>query len=68
MLNRDECQRKLFKLGIKLGISPKLIATKLLTEEDKQAMLCGDLTDEALEAHVKTWMASGMPDYAHGGS
>lgn len=62
----DECKKIIFKIGIKLGVSPKLISTKLLTESDKQDMLCGEISDEALEAHVNTWMASGMPDFAHG--
>ena len=29
-------------------------------------MLDGNLSDEALEQHVKVWMDAGMPDYANG--
>lgn len=65
-LTIEECQKKLFNLGIKLGVSPKLIATSLLSKEDKQDMLNGLLPDEALECHVKCWMDAGMPNYANG--
>ena len=65
-LTKEECQKKLFHLGIKLGLSPKLISTRLLSKEDKQDMLNGLLPDEALECHVKCWMEAGMPNYAEG--
>ena len=65
-LTKEECQKKLFHLGIKLGVSPKLISTRLLSKEDKQDMLNGLLPDEALECHVKCWMDAGMPNYAEG--
>jgi len=62
----EECKSKLFRLGIKLGVSPRLIATRLLSQEDKDDMLKGLISDEALEAHVKVWMEFGMCDYANG--
>lgn len=65
-LTKEQCQKKLFNLGIKLGVSPKLISTRLLSNEDKQDMLEGLIPDEALECHVKCWMEAGMPDYANG--
>ena len=37
-----------------------MIATKLLSLEDKEDMLAGILTDEALEAHVKAWIEARM--------
>jgi hypothetical protein len=66
MLTKEQCQKNLFQLGIKLGVSPKLISTRLLSKEDKQDMLNGLIPDEALECHVKVWMDNGMPDYANG--
>jgi hypothetical protein len=66
MLTKEQCQRKLFSLGIKLGVSPNLIATRLLSNDDKQDMLNGLIPDEALETSVKCWMEAGMPDYANG--
>ncbi len=42
------------------------ISTHLLSDEDKQDMLNGDLSIEALAAHVKVWKRYGQPDYAHG--
>lgn len=66
MLTKEQCQRKLFHLGIKLGVSPKLIATRLLSIDDKQDMLNGLVPDDALITAVKVWIAAGMPDYANG--
>lgn len=65
-LTKEECQKKLFHLGIKLGVSPKLISTRLLSKEDKQDMLNGLIPDETLFVAVKCWMEAGMPDYANG--
>lgn len=61
-----DCKRKLFRLGIKLGVSPRLISTRLLSAQDKQDMLHDILPDDALEAAVISWMELGMPDYANG--
>ena len=65
-LTVEECKRKLFKLGIKLGVSPNLISTRLLSKDDKDDMLNGLIPDESLETAVKVWMDNGMPDYANG--
>jgi hypothetical protein len=43
-----------------------MISQRLLSEEDKQDMLEGNLPLEALEAAVKRWKELGFPDYAHG--
>jgi hypothetical protein len=66
MLTKQECQRKLFTLGIKLGVSPKLIATRLLSEEDKHDMVNGLIPDDSLVTSVKIWVEAGMPNYAEG--
>lgn len=66
MLTKEQCQRRLFHLGLKLGVSPKLISTRLLSNDDKQDMVEGLIPDEALECHVRCWMEAGMPDYANG--
>jgi hypothetical protein len=63
---KQECQKIISTLGWLSGCSPKLIATRLLSEDDKQDMLNGDLEIEALECAVKVWMSNGMPDYANG--
>ncbi len=65
-LTKEDCQRRLFKIGLKLGVSPKLIATRLLSEEDKSDMLNGLISDELLITGVELWVKNGMPDYAHG--
>lgn len=66
MPTKDDCQRKLFRIGIELGVSPKLISTRLLSKEDKQDMLDGLIPDEALFVHVKCWIEAGMPNYSEG--
>jgi len=66
MQTKEQCQKKLFHLGIKLGVSPKLISTRLLSKDDKQDMLNGLLPDEALDVHVKCWIEAGKPNYAIG--
>ena len=49
-----------------LCVKAELISTRLLSKEDKQDMLDGLVTDEALYTHVKCWMEAGMPNYAEG--
>lgn len=66
MPTRDECKRILSRIGFKLGVSPALISTRLLSEDDKKDMLEGNLPIDSLELHVKLWIEAGMPDYAHG--
>lgn len=65
-LTKEQCKSRIFKIAVKLGCPPNLIATRLLSEEDKVDMTEGLIGDECLEAHVKAWMDAGMPDYAHG--
>jgi hypothetical protein len=66
MRTEDECKKILSKIGFKLGVSPKLISTRLLSKEDKRDMLNGELSVETLIAHVKVWRDNKMPDYANG--
>ena len=65
-LTIQECKSKLFNAGLKLGVSPTLISTRLLSKEDKQDMLNGLIPDETLFVAVKCWMEAEMPDYANG--
>lgn len=65
-LTSEECKRILFKVGMKLGVSPKLISTRLLSAQDKCDMLNGDMSIASLEAAVTAWKANGMPDHANG--
>ena len=66
MPTKEQCQKILFKIGIELGVSPKLIATRLLSKEDKQDMLDGLIPIDSLVTAVRVWMMNGMPDYANG--
>lgn len=47
-------------------MSPNLITTRLLDDLDKEAMMGGEISIEALEAHTEVWKGSGMPNYTHG--
>jgi hypothetical protein len=66
MPTQQECKKILFNLGLKLGVSPRLIATRLLSDEDKEDMVNGLIPLDALETHVKVWMDNKMPDYVNG--
>jgi hypothetical protein len=66
MPTEQECKHMLFNIGLKLGVSPNLISTRLLTKLDKEDMLNGLLPLDALETGVKIWMKEGMPDTANG--
>jgi hypothetical protein len=62
----QECKSKLFRIGMRLGVSPALISTRLLSTEDKHDMVNGLIDTATLETGVKVWVDAGMPDYAKG--
>jgi hypothetical protein len=62
----SECKNILKDISRKLCIRPGFIAERLMSHEDKEDMLIGDLSVECLEVAVKLWLQSRMPDYAHG--
>lgn len=66
MLTKEDCKKILFKVGIKFGVSPRLISERLLDAQDKCDMLNGEVPIEMLEVAVKAWQDAGMPDYANG--
>ena len=66
MPTKEECQRIISKIGFELGVSPNLIATRLLSADDKADMMNGLIPIDALMTGVKCWMDAGMPDYANG--
>lgn len=61
-ITKEECQKIIFNLGVKFGVSPRLIATRLLCEDAKRDMLNGEFPLESLECHVEVWKQAGMPD------
>lgn len=62
MLTSDECRRMIFNVGVKCGVSPKLIATRLLSDDDKNDMLAGLIDETYLEQAVRVWMDNGKPN------
>lgn len=66
MPTETDCKRLIFKVAISLGVSPNLIATRLLGASDKHLMLDGEIDEDVLRAAVKCWMDAGVPNYAEG--
>lgn len=66
MFTEYECKRILSKIGLKLGASPNLISNRLLSKDDKIDMMYGKVPLDALELHVKVWIANKMPNYSLG--
>jgi hypothetical protein len=64
-LTQRQCQQLLFKIGMKLGVSPKLISSRLLSIEDKEDIMAGVIDSEYLETAVIVWMNNGMCDYVN---
>lgn len=62
----EQCKRILFNLGIKFGVSPKLISLRLLSQEDKDDMLNGLIPQDSLEVAVQVWRDTGMRNYSDG--
>ena len=60
-----KCKDIIKFLARKLGADPKLIVTRLMSEDDKNDMRNGDLPMESLECHIKVWMEAGCPDYVN---
>lgn len=62
----EECKKVLVKLAIRHGVPPKLISERLLSLEDKEDMLNGLVSLDALDCFVKVWKEYGMCNYADG--
>jgi hypothetical protein len=62
MYTEKECKKILSRLGFELGVSPNLIATRLLDDNDKVDMQEGLITIESLRSNIEVWRDNGMPD------
>jgi hypothetical protein len=62
----EECKRILIKVAIKHGVAPRVISERLLSLEDKDDMLCGLISFDTLDCHVKVWKEYRMCNYADG--
>ena len=65
-LSVEHCKNLLMELGKMMCVKAELISMRLLSKEDKQDMLNGNLPLEALVTGVELWINAGMPDYANG--
>ena len=61
-LDVNECKSLVFKAAIECGVSPRIIITELLTDDDKKDIENGELKLAGLILHVKTWLNSGKPN------
>ncbi len=62
-MNKDQCRKTIFNLGMRFGVSPKLISERLLSDDDKRDMLTGEINENVLAVAVGAWKDAGMPDY-----
>ncbi len=62
-MTRQECKKILSVLGFELGVSPKLITERLLSDNDKVDMMDGVIPIASLRANIEVWVGNGMPDY-----
>lgn len=62
-LTIQQCKSLIFRASIAVGANPKEVSEKLLSQEDKEAMLNGDVSQHMLETAIKCWMDVGRPDY-----
>lgn len=65
-LDDNTCKNIIRDFGRRLNVDPKLIVTRLLSEDDKNDMRNGDLPLNALKLHIEAWIKAGLPDYSHG--
>lgn len=61
-LDDEQCKKLIFRVAMRCGVSPRLITTKLLSEQDKQDMRNGELPQEALTNHVEAFRDAGLPN------
>jgi hypothetical protein len=47
-----------------LNIDPLQVIDNLLSLEDRQDIINGDISHECLRAHIEAWITQGMPYYA----
>lgn len=66
ILSDKACVAIIKQLAKELAVEPKLITTRLMSEDDKNDMRNGDLPRESLKLHIELWKKAGYPDYAHG--
>ena len=64
-LSDESCKNIIRNLAGRYNVDPCLVATKLLSKEDKNDMRNGLLPIEVLDAHIKNWAFLKMPDYVN---
>lgn len=60
-LSDESCKNLIRNLAGRHKVDPYLVATKLLSKEDKDDMRQGLLANAVLDAHIKNWVALKMP-------
>lgn len=65
-LTTSQCKSMLFRIGLKHGVSPGAISTRLLSDEDKEDMLHELISEDDLDRAVEAWKDSGCHDLSRG--
>lgn len=60
------CKNIIISLARKLGINPRLVTTRLMSDEDKNDMRNGDVPIKMLELYLKLWIEEGLPNHREG--
>lgn len=66
ILSVEQCKHLLTLIAKKHCVRASLISTRLLSSDDKQDMLNGEIPMESLENHVEVWKEGGMSDLSNG--
>lgn len=45
-------------------VSAPQVISNLLSSDDKQDIINGDISSDCLRAHIKAWLSLGMPNYS----
>lgn len=60
------CKEIIRFLAKRHKIDPKLIVTKLMSEDDKNDLRDGNLSENVFSKHIEVWIKKGCPDYRNG--
>ena len=66
MRTDSECKKIISQIAWEVGVSPALISTRLLSDDDKNDIRAGLIDRGSLRVAVEVWIKNGMPNYSKG--
>jgi hypothetical protein len=63
IINDKACKALIRRMAEQFNIDPRLITTRLMSEDDKNDMRYNNLPYESLKMHIQVWIDKCMPDY-----